>query len=180
MLFPTVSVSNLYLKSRRAFTLIELLVVVAIIGILTTVVTVSSTSARAQARDAQRKSDLQTVASTLEIYRATNKAYPDIQARAGSWVALKAILFPTYVTAWPEDPKNTATYHYEYVSNGPSLAAPGSMYALDAALENTSEKITTPETNESGNDTVAAFLTGTFRSSVGASTGKIKQRVAGR
>lgn len=162
------------------FTLIELLVVVAIIGILTTVVTVSSTAARAQARDVQRKADLQSIASTLEVYRATNKKYPDIQSRANSWAALKTVLYPTYITQWPEDPKGNGAYIYEYVSNAPSLATPGSMYALDAALENDSEKITAPEVDESSNATINAFVTGTFKSTVGASVNKIKQRVSGR
>ncbi len=168
------------LKARQGFTLIELLVVVAIIGILTTVVTVSSTSARAQARDAQRKSDLQNVASALEIYRSTNKQYPDIQSRSGSWATLKTAIFPMYLSQWPDDPKKSSPYLYTYVSNAPSLGAPGSMYALDATLESDSEKITTPEADESGNATLVAFLTGTFRSQTGPSLGKIKQRVAGR
>lgn len=164
----------------RGFTLIELLVVISIIGILTTLVTVSSTAARSQARDAQRKSDLQNVAATLEIYRTTNKHYPDIQSRAGSWALLKAALYPTYLSQWPEDPKNNATYSYTYVSNAPTLAAVGSMYALDAVLENDSEKITTPEASELTNDTLNAFVSGTFKSNASASVGKIKQRVAGR
>lgn len=176
---------NSYLVTRnstRGFTLIELLVVVSIIGILTTVVTVSSTAARAQARDATRKSDLQNIASTLEIYRTTNKHYPDIQSRAGSWAALKTALYPTYLSQWPEDPKNNSTYAYTYVSNAPTLAVPGSMYALDATLENDSEKITAPELTalENSNSVIGAFVTGTFKSNAGASVGKIKQRVAGR
>lgn len=48
---------NTILK-KRGFTLIELLVVVAIIGVLTMIVTANFNSARSKARDAKRVSDL--------------------------------------------------------------------------------------------------------------------------
>lgn len=60
----------------RAFTLIELLVVVAIIGLLSSVVLSSLTTARIKARDAERLSDMRQIRNALEIYHSTYGHYP--------------------------------------------------------------------------------------------------------
>ena len=57
---------------QEGFTLIELLVVVAIIGVLASVVLASLNSARAKARDAQAKSQLDEVRKALNLYYAQN------------------------------------------------------------------------------------------------------------
>lgn len=62
-------------KQSRSFTLIELLVVVFIIGLLASLVIVNLSSARANARDAKRISDLTTIASALQLYYADNHSY---------------------------------------------------------------------------------------------------------
>lgn len=161
---------------QRGFTLVELLVVMFIIGMLATIVTVSSTASRAQARDAQRKADLQTVASALELYRATNKRYPDIQVAGESWNQLKAVLHPTYISRWPVDPKSGGESGYTYASNLPSLGPIGTMYMVEAKLENEAEAVTAPEIVESNNGSSQFFITGVYRSSAGQAV----YRVAGR
>lgn len=61
-------------KQNRGFTLIELLVVIAIIGILSTVVLTSLTTARKKGRDARRLEDLKSIANNVAI--AHNGSYP--------------------------------------------------------------------------------------------------------
>ncbi len=63
-------------KSKRGFTLIELLVVVIIIGILATLMIVALNAARARARDAQRKTQLNQLATGLEMYYNDKGIYP--------------------------------------------------------------------------------------------------------
>jgi prepilin-type N-terminal cleavage/methylation domain-containing protein len=63
---------NLY---KKGFTLIELLVVIAIIGVLTSVVLASLTSAKNKARDTATKSGLSTLRSQAELYNTVSGSY---------------------------------------------------------------------------------------------------------
>jgi len=56
------------IKNIFAFTLIELLVTIAIIGIISTLVTVGLVSSRAKARDAKRQHDLAQIGQALVLY----------------------------------------------------------------------------------------------------------------
>ncbi len=62
--------------SKKGFTLIELLVVFAIVGILATIVIVSTAGVRSKARDGKRVFDTQQITTALEAYYARNSAYP--------------------------------------------------------------------------------------------------------
>ncbi len=63
-------------NKNKGFTLIELLVVIAIIGILSSVVLASLSTARQKSRDAKRISDVGQVQLALELYFDRSQTYP--------------------------------------------------------------------------------------------------------
>jgi prepilin-type N-terminal cleavage/methylation domain-containing protein len=70
---------NNFMKQRKliqGFTLIELMVTIGIIAILSAVLFASYNSAREQARDKLRMSDLKEVQVALELYKAQHGRYP--------------------------------------------------------------------------------------------------------
>ncbi len=73
-------------KYSNGFTLIELLVVVAIIALLSSVITASLNEARKGARDTQRIASLREIQTGLELYYNEHSRYPDGDgAGAGGW-----------------------------------------------------------------------------------------------
>ena len=145
------------MKKIKGFTLIELITVIAIIGILASVITISTTSARKQARDVQRKADLNSVSGALEMYYAQKKSYP-IQNTLGGYdlydSALKSTLTPTYISSLPEDPLNKDKNRYWYYSN--KVGEKATQYYLDAQLESKEETEFTCDLN-------GPFQTGTCK-----------------
>jgi prepilin-type N-terminal cleavage/methylation domain-containing protein len=61
--------TGLALSRVEGFTLIELLVVIAIIGALSALILPNFMAVRENARDTQRKADLRTIQSSLELYK---------------------------------------------------------------------------------------------------------------
>ena len=99
------------MKNNKGFTLIEMLVVVAIIGLLSSVVVVGLGSARQNARDARRISDIRQIQNALEVYYSSAQSYPD---------ALSAL------SSTPKDPSTGDEYGY---------TGGGQTYTLGATLE---------------------------------------------
>ncbi|MDO8620543.1 MAG: type II secretion system protein [bacterium] len=62
---------------KKGFTLIELLVVIAIIGLLSSIIFASLTTARMKGRDAVRLSGMNEIQKALELYYANHGKYPD-------------------------------------------------------------------------------------------------------
>lgn len=63
-------------KRQSGFTIVELLIVIIIIGILAGLVITQILGANQQARDSERKTDINSIASQLEVYFAKNAGYP--------------------------------------------------------------------------------------------------------
>ncbi|HXK37649.1 MAG TPA: type II secretion system protein [Candidatus Paceibacterota bacterium] len=102
------------IKGSKGFTLIELLVVIAIIGILSSVVLASLSTARAKSRDARRISDVGQIQLALELYYDASSSYPirnAVNAITASSTEL-GVLSPTYIPKVPTDP--TASTYYVY------------------------------------------------------------------
>jgi len=70
-------------KKNRGFTLIELLVVIAIIGILSTIVLVSLSTARNKANDAAIQADMNQVRAIAEMVYGDNNNYSSLCASGG-------------------------------------------------------------------------------------------------
>ncbi|MCX6806667.1 MAG: prepilin-type N-terminal cleavage/methylation domain-containing protein [Candidatus Berkelbacteria bacterium] len=98
------------LKILRSFTLIEMLIVVSIIGLLTTLVIVTTSSSRSIGNYHKITADMSKIAMAMEVYKQENGDYPDYTPE---W-ATSNPLVPNYLSAWPEPPcKN-----YKYLAGG--------------------------------------------------------------
>lgn len=58
------------MKARRGFTLVEILIVVVILGVLAAIVIPEFTGASTEAKDASLVSDLRTMRTQIELYKA--------------------------------------------------------------------------------------------------------------
>jgi len=97
------------LKSKRGFSLPELLIAIAIIGILSTVVVVSTSAVRAKARDTRRIADMKVIQLGLALYYDVYKKYP-------STGGLDVLVTQKFIPSIPTDPAGTSYGAYEYLS----------------------------------------------------------------
>jgi len=126
---------------KLGFTLIELLIVMVIIGILATIGLVNFSTARLKARDAKRKSDLSSIAKSLEAYANDHKSYPlssggiivcTPPAGTCDWgSAFSDSASTLYAAKLPEDSSAPSRLYY--------YSSSGTTYSLFAALENTND-----------------------------------------
>ena len=75
-------------NSKKGFTLIELLVVIAIIGVLSTIILASVSSARQKARNVAMLQEVKQFINALEIYRTSTGSYPAVNNETTnvSWI----------------------------------------------------------------------------------------------
>lgn len=142
-------------KGQKGFTLVELLVVISIIGLLSSVVFASLSSAKTKARDARRISDLHQITVALELYFDKYGYYP--QSSCGwdcggyrystdsSWNSLASDL-AEFMPTLPKDSVNNFSspwfaghFSYAYGNVGKSDYSP--QYDLTAQLEDTSSPL---------------------------------------
>ncbi|HXK37650.1 MAG TPA: prepilin-type N-terminal cleavage/methylation domain-containing protein [Candidatus Paceibacterota bacterium] len=128
-------------KGSKGFTLIELLVVIAIIGILSSVVLASLSSARAKSRDARRISDMGQLQLALEMYYDASSTYPTI-AGLQTWTTVPATgigyLKPSYIPNIPDDPGSNSYYYCALAARGDTTctgSVSATAYLLGADLE---------------------------------------------
>lgn len=124
-------------KLKKGFTLIELLVVMGIIAILAAVVFAAVNPGRqfSQARDTQRRADLNTIVSAVYQYAVDNNGnlptnFPTGPTNIGSGAGnydLGSYLTPTYVAEIPNDPSTGTSANTQYLifqdNNGRVIAS---------------------------------------------------------
>ena len=146
-------------SAQQGFTLIEMLIVLSIIGMLIAVTLFGVGGARESTRNAQRKSDLETIRSAFELYKSDCGSYPATMPAVGapleascvlgtsvptptpSLPSVLATIAPTptpgptsfYIASWPGDPISAHTYRYE----AKPIGGPYVSYHLCAFLEGT-------------------------------------------
>lgn len=110
--------NNQFSRNLKAFTIIEMLIVVAIIAILAAILIIAINPSRqlAQARNAQRNSDLRALQSATNQFFIDNLVWPigldennkeicdENGEPAEECLNLKKYLVPTYISAIPIDP----------------------------------------------------------------------------
>lgn len=118
---------------KRGFTLIELLITMSILGILATIGFGNFKSARLKAADAKKKSDLTTIAKSLEAYVNDHRSYPT--SSNGRIVCIT----PNTICDWGE-PFTDGTTTYTATLPEPTTAyvfvSDGTSYTLYTRLEN--------------------------------------------
>lgn len=116
-------------KFKKGFTLVELMVVISLIGMMSTIVLASLSTARAKSRDTQRTLAIKQVQNALEIYFSTNDQYPSSGDVAFPGV-LTVALTPAYISAIPVN--SNASNPYRYFTNSMS---PAPFYAIYVPYE---------------------------------------------
>jgi|GEM_PF-670403 prepilin-type N-terminal cleavage/methylation domain-containing protein len=130
-----------YRLALKGFTLLEILLVIGAIGILSAIVLVAINPNRqlAQARDAQRKIDINTINKSLEQFLIDTYSYPseitnnyqEICATGSKSITTSLndspsvdctgkldlrVLIPTYISSMPRDPQSTGSGTGYYVA----------------------------------------------------------------
>ncbi len=77
---------------QKGFTIVELLIVIVVIGILAALVLNTFSGVQRRARDTERQTDVNSIATQLEVYYNDNAGYPVLASQVGSDTWAKANL----------------------------------------------------------------------------------------
>lgn len=128
------------IQSKKGFTLIELLIVIAIISILISIGMAAFSRAQAQARDGERKANIESIRGALEQYYADENEYPGSLGN----------LDPKYMRVVPKPP-DTPTTDFDYEPIPTTSPTPTNQnYCIGDQLE-TGPTATTPCNGQSLN-----------------------------
>lgn len=136
-------------KKQSGFTIVELLIVIVVIGILAAIVITTFTGVQKKGRDADRKSDINSMYGQVEVYFAENGKYPTLaNMNDGSSGGFREVSMKGLSDDALTDPKGS----------GPTL--------VDAAAANSYAYIVTPSgcDNGAGGDCLGFTLTATLES----------------
>lgn len=128
------SLKKVISDSRAGFTMIELLIVIVILALLVVIGLGSFMSSQRKSRDSGRKTDLQNIARSLELYYNDKGAYPIYTGKDG-------ILGQDWGEAFV-DPGNPSTLYMNLLPTDPGggvyyyTSIDGSQFQLYALLEN--------------------------------------------
>ncbi len=112
-------------NTKKGFTLIELLVVIAIIGILSSVVLASLSTARQKSRDAKRVSDIGQIQLALELYFDASQTYPSTTPTgySGTDAAVALLAASNFLPKKPIPPNGgSALYMYHGITTATGVA----------------------------------------------------------
>jgi len=100
-----------FFTKKRGLTLIELLVVFAIMGMLISIIVVSTAPQREKGKNARRQADIREIMAAMEMCLSDDGQYPNITAPAGivtnTSIASSA---KTYISPFPQDPDGANYY----------------------------------------------------------------------
>lgn len=125
--------------SKLSFTLIELLIVIAILGILSSLISGNFITSLKKGRDTKRKSDIEQIQKALEMYYEDNNKYPLTVPFREELCHPDGCPTQNYMFNVPQDPKTG--YNYVYDSDG-------TYYKIYSYIENKQDE--GPGVNQAG------------------------------
>lgn len=113
---------------QKGFTIVELLIVIVVIGILAALVLNTFAGVQRRARDTQRQTDINSIATQLEVYYADEGKYPlESDLSNDTWIGanlkgldLDALRAPDEDTNSIQDTPSTNKDQYGYVATDDS------------------------------------------------------------
>jgi len=127
-----------FFTKKRGLTLIELLVVFAIMGMLISIIVVSTTPQREKGKDAKRQADIKEITTAMEMCWEDDGQYPLITVDAGRVTNTSiASSVKTYFSPFPQDPNGENYYGKANAVIPPLTRQQYCMYAISGTLSPT-------------------------------------------